>query len=130
MLTNKHKAQLIIIGAFVLGIVVGASGQYLFLHKSINQPAANSTQEMLDSLTREVKLTKEQRTQVEQVYNEAQLKYQELRNQSRPQYDAIRNEMRKRISAMLSPEQQLLYDERNRNLDAKRLQKEKAQSGK
>lgn len=129
MLTNKHKAQLIILAAFVLGIVVGASGQYLFLHKSLSQPV-NSTQEMLDGLTREVKLTKEQRTQAEQIYNEAQGKYQELRNQSRPQYDAVRNEMRKRISTILSPEQQLLYDERNRNLDAKRLQKEKAQSGK
>ncbi|HMV47644.1 MAG TPA: hypothetical protein PLD20_25440 [Blastocatellia bacterium] len=130
MLTNKHKAQLIIIGAFVLGIVVGASGQYLFLHNLLNQPAASSAQEMLDSLTREVKLTKEQRVQVEQIYNEAQVKYQELRNQSRPQYDAVRNEMRKRINSMLSPDQQLLYDERNRNLDAKRLQKERAQSGK
>lgn len=129
MLNNKQKAQLIIIAAFVLGIVVGASGQYLVLYKSLSKPASSS-QEMLDSLTRDVNLTNDQRSQVEQIINDSQVKYQELRNQTRPQYDAVRNETRKRVSAILSPEQQLLYDQRNRELDAKRLQKEKSPTGK
>ncbi len=129
MLNNKHKAQLIIIAAFVLGIVVGASGQYLVLQNSLSKPA-NSNQEMLDGLTREVKLTKDQRSQVEQIINDSQVKYQDLRNQTRPLYDAVRNETRKRISAILSPEQQTLFDQRNRELDAKRAQKEKPPTSK
>ncbi|HEX8999679.1 MAG TPA: hypothetical protein VGB07_07250 [Blastocatellia bacterium] len=129
MLNNKHKAQLIIISAFVLGIIVGASGQYLVLHNSLSKPA-NSNQEILDSLTREVKLTKDQRSQVEQIINESQVKYQDLRTQTRPLYDAVRNETRKRISAILSPEQQTLFDQRNRELDAKRAQKEKPPTSK
>ena len=129
MLNNKHKAQLIIISAFVLGIIVGASGQYLVLHNSISKPA-NSNQEILDSLTREVKLTKDQRSQVEQIINDSQVKYQDLRTQTRPLYDAVRNETRKRISAILSPEQQTLFDQRNRELDAKRAQKEKPPTSK
>lgn len=129
MLNNKLKAQFIIIAAFVLGIVVGASGQYLILHKSLSKPT-NSNQEVLDSLTQEVKLTKDQRNQVEQIMNDSQVKYQELRIQTRPQYDAVRNETRKRIRALLNPEQQMLYEQRTRRLDAERLQKEKSSNGK
>jgi Spy/CpxP family protein refolding chaperone len=129
MVNNKRKAQLIIIAAFTLGIVVGASGQYLFLYKSLSKPT-NSNQEVLDSLTREVKLTNVQRRQVEQIMNDSQAKYQELRIQTRPQYDAVRNETRKRISSILTPEQLSLYEQRNRRLDAERLQKEKSSTGK
>lgn len=128
MLNNKHKAQLIIITAFILGIVVGASGQYLVLQESLNRPgnSGNSSREMLDNLSRTLKLTKEQRNQVELITSDSRAKYQELRIQTRPQYDAVRNETRKRISALLSPDQQALYDQWNRDLDAKREQKEKA----
>lgn len=128
MLNNKHKAQLIIITAFILGIVVGASGQYLVLQESLNKSgnSSNSSREMLDNLSRTLKLTKEQRNEVEQITADSRAKYQELRIQTRPQYDAVRNETRKRISALLSPEQQALYEKWNCDLDTKREQKEKA----
>lgn len=126
MLTNKRKAQLIIIATFVAGIIVGAAGQYLMLHQSMSK-SGNSNQEMLDDMTRSVKLSKEQRNQVEQFLVDSRQQYQDLRNQLRPQYNAIRDANRKRISSILSPDQQSLYEKWTRELDAKR-EKEKAAS--
>jgi len=124
MLTNRRKAQLIILVAFVTGIIVGASGQYLVLHQSLSK-SSNANQEMLDDMTRSVKLTKEQRDQVEQFLADSRQQYQELRNQTRPQFNAVRDATRKRISSILSPDQQSLYEKWTRDLDAKR-EKEKA----
>lgn len=126
MLTNKHKAQLIIMTAFIAGIIVGASGQYLVLHKSLGKPN-NPNQEMLDDLTKSVKLTSDQRVQVEQFLADSRQQYQELRNQNRPQYNAIRDATRKRISSILSTDQQTLYEKWTHELDARR-EKEKAAS--
>ena len=130
MLTNKRKAQLIIIATFVIGIIVGAAGQYLVAHQSLSKSnvtnsSSSSTKETLDDLTRSINLTKEQRTQVEQFLMDSRQQSQELRNQMRPQYNAIRDATRKRISSILSSEQQSLFEKWTRDLDAKR-EREKA----
>lgn len=122
MVDNKRKAQLIIIGAFVLGIVVGASGQYLFEHRTQSQ-ASNST---LDDLTRAVRLTPEQRVQADQILTDSQAQYQEVRIRVRPQFNVVRDATRKRIASILSPEQQVLFEQYTRELDAKKEAKEKA----
>ena len=126
MLTNKRKAQLIIAATFIVGIIVGAAGQYVWTHQSLSK-AGNANQEMLDDLTHSVRLSKEQRVQVEQLLAESRQQYQDLRNQMRPQYNAIRDATRKRISSVLTPEQQPLYEKWVRDLDAKR-ERERATS--
>lgn len=128
MLTNKHKAQFIIIATFVIGIIVGAAGQYLIAHQSLSKSSTtgNSGKETLDDLTRFIKLTKEQRTQVEQFLVNSRQQSQELRNQMRPQYNAIRDITRKRISSILSSDQQSLFEKWTRDLDAKREQEKAA----
>ena len=127
MLTNQRKAQLIIIATFVIGIIVGAAGQYLVTHQSSVQStnSNNSSKETLEDLTRSINLTKEQKIQVEEFLTESRQQSQELRNQMRPQYNAIRDATRKRISSILSPEQQSLFEKWTRDLDAKR-EREKA----
>ncbi len=122
MLTNKRKAQSIIIATFVIGIIVGAAGQYLVTHQSLSKSnnSSNSSKETLDDLTRSINLTKEQRNQVEQFLADSRQQSQELRNQMRPQYNAIRDATRKRISSLLSPDQQSLFEKWTRDLDAKR----------
>ena len=127
MLTNQRKAQLIIIATFVIGIIVGAAGQYLVTHQSAGQSNTpnNSSKETLDDLTHSIHLTKEQKNQVEQFLTDSRQQSQELRNQMRPQYNAIRDATRKRISSILSPEQQSLFEKWTHDLDAKR-EREKA----
>ncbi len=122
MVNNKRKAQLIIFAAFVLGIVVGASGQYLLIHKTQSQSSSST----LDDLTRAVKLTPEQRTQADQILSDSQAQYQEVRIKVRPQFNVVRDATRKRIASILTPEQQLLFEQYTRELDAKKEAKEKA----
>jgi uncharacterized membrane protein len=124
MLTNRRKAQLIIIATFLFGTVVGASGHYLLSKQPlINQsaPPANT----LDEMTRVVGLSAEQRTQIEQMLEDSRREQQELRTQIKPQFTAIRVQCRERIRTVLSPEQQALYDKWNHEQDAKRDQKPK-----
>jgi Spy/CpxP family protein refolding chaperone len=124
MLTNRRKAQLIIIATFLFGTVVGASGHYLLskqplIYQSATQP------KMIDEITRVIGLSAEQRTQIEQMIEDSRREQQELRTRLKPQYIAIRMQCRERIRTVLSPEQQALYDKWNQEQDAKKEQKPK-----
>jgi Spy/CpxP family protein refolding chaperone len=123
MLTNRRKAQLIIIATFLFGTVVGASGHYLLSKQpSINQSAP--PQSTLDKITHAVGLSADQRTQIEQMLEDSRRQQREwLRTQ--PQITAIRMQCRERIRTVLSPEQQALYDKWNQEQDAKKEQKPK-----
>jgi hypothetical protein len=123
MLTNKRKAQLIIIATFLFGTVVGASGHYLLSKQPlINQSAP--PQSTLDKITRAVGLSADQRKQIEPMLEDSRREQREwLRTQ--PQITAIRMQCRERIRTVLSPEQQVLYDKWNQEQDAKKDQKPK-----
>src|SRR5215813_13492555 len=122
MLTSKRKAHLIIITAFALGIIVGAAGQYLLSHQALPAPAATAT-DVANELTHVLKLERSQRSQIVQILSECQKQSQDLRNQLRPQFQAIRENARNRIRALLSTEQQTLYNQWIKDLDAKREKK-------
>jgi Spy/CpxP family protein refolding chaperone len=124
MLTNKRKAQLIIIATFLFGTVVGASGHYLLSKQPlINQSATQPN--TLDAMTRAIGLSAEQRVQIEQMLEDSRREQQELRTKIKPQFTAIRMQCRERIRTILSPEQQALYDKWNQEQDAKKDQKPK-----
>jgi uncharacterized membrane protein len=124
MLTNRRKAQLIIIATFLFGTVVGASGHYLLSRQSlINQSAPPQT--TLDKITRAVGLSAEQRTQVDQMLKDSRGQQGDLLAPIKPQLTEIRMQCRERIRSILSPEQQALYDKWNHEQDARREQKPK-----
>ncbi len=118
MLTSRRKAHLIILTTFVLGVVVGAAGQYLLFHQAVPR-SSKSVAEAADELAKVVRLDQSQRSQVEQILSETRQQYQEVKNQTRPQYLAVRDNARKRIRTLLSPEQQTLYDQWTKESDAK-----------
>lgn len=124
MITNKHKAYLIITITFLLGTLFGASGQYLLLSPSA--PAPHRTpREITQELTQVLSLDESQQTRVEQVLDEGQRQYQEVKTQMKSQGLAIRDAMRKRVREMLSPDQQAKYEAWTRELDARREQESK-----
>lgn len=119
MLTSKRKAHLIVVTAFILGIAVGASGQYLLSYQSLPRPAFTPA-DVADELTRVLNLDQPQRSQVIQILSDCQKQNQDLKEQTRPQFQAIRESGRNRIRALLSPEQLTLFNQWIRDLDAKR----------
>lgn len=119
MLTSKRKAHLIVVTAFMLGIAVGASGQYLLSYQAPPRPASTPA-DVTDELTRVLNLDQPQRLQVIQILSDCQQQNQDLKEQTRPQFQAIRENGRNRIRALLSPEQLALFNQWIRDLDAKR----------
>ncbi len=107
---NKRKAQLIILAAFVLGIVVGASGQYLLLHRSLNNQTGTSVK-VIDELNQRLTLSAEQRNRIDRLLADAKRQYQILYDEVRPQYKTIRLETRKLIELELKPEQPTLFEQ-------------------
>jgi len=77
-------------------------------------------------LTRAVKLSPEQRIQADQILTDSQSQYQEVRIRVRPQFNEVRDATRKRIASILTPEQQVLFEQYTRELDAKKEAKERA----
>ncbi|MGH9428230.1 MAG: hypothetical protein ACRD2L_18250 [Terriglobia bacterium] len=128
MLTSKRKAHLIIIATFILGIMVGASGQYLLFHQSVPQRPP-SPSEVANELTRILRLDQLQRTQLEQILSEHRQQYQEYKSQTQLHYTAMRDDARNRIRALLSADQKALYDQWTREMDLKR-EKKKSEEGK
>jgi len=123
MLTSKRKAHLIVVTAFILGIAVGASGQYLLSHQAV-QPSASTPVDVADEMTRVLKLDQSRRSQVIQILSDCQKQSQDLREQTRPQFQTIRENTRNRIRALLSPEQLVSFNQWIKDLDAKREKRE------
>ena len=128
MLTNKRKAQMMIVGTFLLGVAVGTGGTYLFW-KQQPTPSPSSPQALLDDLGRTLELTARQRDEIEIILKRSREAYQELRNQNRPQFLALRDLMREQIREKLTPEQQVRYEKWNREQDARREQQRQNENG-
>ncbi len=127
ILTNKSKAQLVIMTTFILGVIVGASSQYLLTRQTI-VPQSSTTEQMVNEMAREVDFDANQRSQVDRIMDDTRRQYQDLRNQVRPQFNAIRDASRRRIREILKPEQQARFDRWMLGQDAKRAREEAAKN--
>jgi len=116
VLTNKGKAHLIILTTFILGVVVGGSGQYLWMQQSAPRQL-NTTAEIIDELSEKVGLEPGQKERIEAIVDETFSRYEQMRNQVRPRFIAIRDEARSRVREILSAEQQVRYDQWTREQD-------------
>jgi len=130
MITNKHKAYLLVSITFLLGVIVGASGQYLL---SQRQAPINQKKTVSD-ITREIDqaahLDPTQKVRIEEIMTDGNQQCENLRNQLRPQYSEIRLATRKRIRDLLSDEQKNGFDRWTRELDAKRAKSEAEEKNK
>ena len=115
-LTNRGKAHLIIVTTFLLGIVVGGSGQYLWMKQSAPRQL-NTTSEILEELSEKVGLEPDQKARIESIVDETIVRYEIMRNEVRPRFIAIRDDARLRVREILSPEQQVRYDQWTREQD-------------
>ncbi|MBK7598917.1 MAG: hypothetical protein IPJ07_10490 [Acidobacteria bacterium] len=127
MLTNKGKAQLIIIATFVFGAIAGASGQYL-LNRNFSTLQSAGPSNYIEEMAGKLNLSQVQRKQADDIIGEARAKYWDLRLQIRPQASVIRDDAKVRIRQLLSADQQLIFDGLVKELDEKREQQMKEES--
>ena len=134
MTSGKTRLQiwLVVIGVFVLGCVTGASFDSVYRLRaggSERQEASNrrNKEELFESLKRDLSLNDNQATEVHAILDQTRNEYRALRAEVRPRYDALRQKARARIRALLTPEQQQLFDAKAAERDAQREKEDKAE---
>ena len=120
---TRLKIWLVVVGVFALGGVTGAS-----LDSAYRLQASGEGREVrrrdkgaiFEQMRRDLSLSDEQARQVRAVLDETRDEYRALGAECRPRYDAIRQKGRARIRAVLTPEQQQIFDAKAAERDARR----------
>lgn len=122
---TRIKIWTVVLGVFLLGGVAGASLDSLYRLKTRGAnsqfgPGKRGTDEALTRMKRELNLNEQQTSDIKAILDQTGNDYRALRTEVRPRYDAIRQNARARIRALLTPEQQKLFDARAAERDARR----------
>jgi Spy/CpxP family protein refolding chaperone len=131
--SNRLKILLVLVGVFLLGGVTGASlasfyrlrGDDHERHERRGGGRGNREDKIFESMRRDLNLTEQQATEIRAILDQTRNDYRALRAEVRPRYDAVRQNARTRIRALLTPEQQKLFDARAAERDARRGDDEK-----
>jgi Spy/CpxP family protein refolding chaperone len=122
---TRIKIWAVVVGVFFLGCVTGASLDSLYRLKTRGAnsqwgPGRRGNDEALGRMKRELNLNEQQTTEIKAILDQTGNDYRALRTEVRPRYDAIRQNARTRIRAVLTPEQQKLFDAKTAERDARR----------
>ncbi len=112
-MTSRVKGALLLIVAFLLGAVAGALGFGIYQVRAgyWRPPRGERLQQLvMRRLSHELKLTPDQRQQVEAVVRETGQEFTRLREEVGPRFREIRTRSRDRIRALLNPDQQARFD--------------------
>jgi Spy/CpxP family protein refolding chaperone len=125
--TTRLKILLVLVGVFILGGVTGASLDSLYRLRGrrdgVRQGGdrrGGSRDDMFEHMRRDLNLSEQQATEIRAILDQTRNDYRALRTEVRPRYDAVRQQARTRIRALLTPEQQKLFDARAAERDARR----------
>ena len=103
-LNGKWNIRAAVVGVFLLGCLAGALSMNVYrahFSRSSREPSGERFEQMLDRL----KLTADQRTQVEQIMKDSRSQIVEIRRQSEPRHKEIRKQTDERLQTVLSPQQ-------------------------
>jgi Spy/CpxP family protein refolding chaperone len=124
--STRLKILLVLLAVFVLGGVTGASlASFYRLGGDRGRPerhkgGGSREDRIFESLRRDLNLSEQQATEIRAILEQTRNDYRALRAEVRPRYDAVRQNARTRIRALLTPEQQKLFDARAAERDARR----------
>ncbi|MGB7922697.1 MAG: hypothetical protein WCF57_05575 [Pyrinomonadaceae bacterium] len=125
---TRLKIWLVVVGVFVLGCVTGASFDSFYRLRAggehQKERGKRSKEEIFESMKRDLSLSDQQSTEVRAILDQTRNDYRALRAEVRPRYDGLRQNARSRIRALLTPEQQKLFDARAAERDAQREKEE------
>ena len=125
----RREAAMLVFIVFLLGALLGGVGGHLWDERVLGQqlgqqPAPSkakpSRDQVVANLTRELQLTSDQQKQLGSVIDDTRSKWQTLYAPLDAPREQIRQEGRANIRAILTPEQQLKYEDFMRRLDEQR----------
>lgn len=123
--TTRLKILLVLLVVFILGGVTGASLASIYRLRGDSQEGVrgrggNREDKIFQRMRSDLNLTEQQATEIRAILDQTRNEYRALRTEVRPRYDAVRQQARTRIRALLTPEQQKLFDARAAERDARR----------
>jgi Spy/CpxP family protein refolding chaperone len=101
---NSWLVRAAALAIFVLGFAAGALAPAVYRAWVRERPRANQ-QRGLDEMSERLKLTPEQKAQVQQIFGETRTRLETLRKESEPRFAEIRRQADERLSQVLTPEQ-------------------------
>ncbi|HKV03522.1 MAG TPA: hypothetical protein VJO53_00285 [Candidatus Acidoferrales bacterium] len=122
---GRREAAVLFFLIFLLGGVFGGLGSHLWDQRVLGQQLANSNakptrQQIVAESTRELQLTANQQNQLATILENTHTRWEALYAPLSEQKEQIRLEGRAQIRAMLTPEQQLKFDEMIHRIDEQR----------
>jgi Spy/CpxP family protein refolding chaperone len=119
------KVWLMVLGVFALGCLTGASLDSVYRIRARNNErqegrGRRDKKDVFESMKRDLNLNEQQATEIRAILDQTRNDYRALRAEVRPRYDQVRQNARARIRALLTPEQQLRFDAKVAERDAKR----------
>ena len=127
--STRLKILLVLVGVFLLGGITGASLASLYRlrdgrehqeHRNSGGSRGNREDKIFESMRRDLSLTEQQATEIRTILDQTRNDYRALRAEVRPRYDSVRQNARTRIRALLTPDQQKLFDAKAAERDARR----------
>lgn len=114
-MNSKGRLVLVSIIVFLLGSGLGFTGGILYYkyvtHRKMARFMKTGYQQMiLDTFTREMNLTPEQRTAVDSILDKQTRGFKALFEESKPRYHALTETTRAEIKQLLTKEQTVKYD--------------------
>ena len=122
MQRSKQQALMFLLGALLVGGVLGFSAEKVFGHYGKDTKETRGTWGVRQWMYDDLGLTGAQRVAVDSLIDDAGRQIQALWAPVRPKADSIRAANREAILAVLTPEQRHKYEE------AERIQKERAEA--
>ncbi len=123
--TNRLKILLVLLVVFILGGVTGASLDSVYRMRAAGERhggrggGRRGKGDVFERMKRDLNLNEQQATEIRAILDETRSGYRALRAEVRPRYDALRQNSRTRIRALLTPEQQKLFDAKVAEHDAR-----------
>lgn len=115
---------------FICGGILGALVHRLYTVSSVRASVEPRSPEegrrrMLKDVQEKLKLSDDQVSKLASIMDETRMRFQATRATIDPEMRRIREEEQQKIHAILSPEQQTLWDQRQREREANRAKKQR-----
>jgi Spy/CpxP family protein refolding chaperone len=126
----RLEAAVLVLVVFMLGLLLGGVGSHLWDERVLGETAAIKTNptrnDRVNGLTQRLQLTPDQQKQIGATIDETLAKWKALYTPLDDQREAIRQQGRANIRAVLTPEQQVKFDEFLKQLDEQRRKEKEA----
>lgn len=124
MTRTKGMALVLYLLAIAAGAAAGVTVDRWILRERLVSEWADP-RAMRTKLADDLKMTPEQRAQLDSILDTRNRRYDELMAPMRPMLDSVTVSARQQIRELLTPEQQTVYDQMQREREAQRQQEKK-----